>query len=339
MKRLSFVIFMALASATVSADTLTLLSGSRLSGTAGIVKGDKLVFTSEDLGDIEVPLAKIASLDTPHDHTVQYNDYTRETKSMTVSNGVFIASGKPLDTTNVKAIDPGIETWHGSVNASYTAARGNTYQNSASLLANVNRRWEEDRVNADFGYYYSETGTSKDDRDKTTDRWEVEGQHDHFWRPAVYTFENARYEEDSIAGLDNRVRLGLGVGYQWLDARRFETTGVWSFNQEAGATWFRDNYRVRPMGGDESYAALRYAHHLTYIPKWNEGVNGFHNLEYYPQIDDWEHYIMKADVGFTTKIIMDFNFIAKIEWEYNSRPSVGRKSSDIRYIVGLGYAW
>ncbi len=324
---------------SVRADTLTLVSGSRLSGKAGAVKGNKLEFVSDDLGKLEVPLDKIAGLDTPHEHTVQYVDLTQEKRTLTISNGVFVAVEGPLDSAKIKAIDPVEEKWHGSVNASYTAARGNTYQNSASLLANVNRRWEEDRVKADFGYYYTESGTSRNDREKTTDRWEIEGQHDHFWRPAFYTFENARYEEDSIAGLDSRVRLGAGVGYQWLDARRFESTGVWSFNQEAGATWFRDDYRERPADGDTGYAAVRYAHHLKYNPKWNEDVKGFHDLEYYPQVDDWEHYIVKADVGFTTKLIMDFNLIAKVEWEYNSRPSVGRKSSDTRYIVGLGYAW
>ena len=36
---------------------------------------------------------------------------------------------------------------------------------------------------------------------------------------------------------------------------------------------------------------------------------------------------------------MDFDLLAKIEWDYNSVPSVGRKSSDFRYIVGLGYKW
>jgi hypothetical protein len=48
---------------------------------------------------------------------------------------------------------------------------------------------------------------------------------------------------------------------------------------------------------------------------------------------------MRADVGFTTKIVMNFDLLCKIEWDYNSMPSVGRKSSDIRYIVGLGYKW
>ena len=178
---------------SVRADTLTLVSGSRLSGKAGAVKGNKLEFVSDDLGKLEVPLDKIAGLDTPHEHTVQYVDLTQEKRTLTISNGVFVAVEGPLDSAKIKAIDPVEEKWHGSVNASYTAARGNTYQNSASLLANVNRRWEEDRVKADFGYYYTESGTSRNDREKTTDRWEIEGQHDHFWRPAFYTFENARY--------------------------------------------------------------------------------------------------------------------------------------------------
>ena len=36
---------------------------------------------------------------------------------------------------------------------------------------------------------------------------------------------------------------------------------------------------------------------------------------------------------------MDFDLLCKIEWDYNSTPSAGRKRSDMRYIVGLGYKW
>ena len=73
--------------------------------------------------------------------------------------------------------------------------------------------------------------------------------------------------------------------------------------------------------------------------KKNEALEAFHNLEFLPQVDDWDNQLIKADVGFTTKIIMDFDLLAKIEWDYNTQPSVGRKSSDFRYIVGLGYKW
>ena len=48
---------------------------------------------------------------------------------------------------------------------------------------------------------------------------------------------------------------------------------------------------------------------------------------------------MKADISLTTKEIGDLDLIPKIERENNSRPSLGRKSSDTRYILGLGYKW
>ncbi len=329
----------ALVAGVASADKVVLKSGSFLTGTAGVLQGDVLAFDSEDLGTVSVKVASIASLESDRKHVVQYVDNRRVEAFVTVSNGVYMTESGPMDMTNVKALDPAVEKWHGSVNVAFQSSRGNTYQNSATVLANVSRRWEFDRFNGNFGYYTSETGTSKDSKEKTTDRWEVEGQHDHFWRSAFYTYENARYEEDDIAGLNSRIRLGLGGGYQWLDNRKFDRTGTWSFSQEAGVAWISNDYRVKDSSADESYASPRYAHHLKYLPKWNPGVEGFHNLEYYPQLEDFENYLMRADVGFTTKIVLSLDLLAKIEWDYNSRPSVGRKSSDVRYIVGLGYKW
>ena len=302
-----------LVAATAFADKVHLTSGSVLSGSGAVVAGDKVKFVSDDLGEIEIPADKVVSVET--------------------------AEAKKLEVAALPVEEKPPETWHGSINVAYESNRGNTYKNAATVIANANRRWKEDRVNVDFGYYYSETGTSKHNREKSTDRWEIEGQHDHFWRPAFYSYENARYEEDDIAGLDYRLRLGLGVGYQWLDGHKFESTGLWSFNQEVGVAWIRADYKNPDPDADDSYASLRYAHHLKYNPKWNTDVEAFHNLEFLPQVDDFDNHLIKADVGFTTKIIMDFDLLAKIEWEYNSMPAVGRKSSDTRYIVGLGYKW
>ena len=58
-----------------------------------------------------------------------------------------------------------------------------------------------------------------------------------------------------------------------------------------------------------------------------------------PDAAEWEQFLANGDVGFTTKLILAFDLIAKIEWEYNSQPANNRKKSDYRYIVGLGYKW
>ena len=321
------------------ADKVTLKSGSFLTGEAGLIQDGKLLFKSADLGDLKIDIAKIKSLDAAKKHVVQYKDNTTEEKVLTVKDGALWSGSGKLDMANVKATDPAIEKWHGNINVAFNAARGNTYQNSAAIKANVNRRWEKDRLNVDFGYYYSENSQSGSETQKTEDRWEVEGKHDHFWAAKIYHYENLKWERDMIQDLRARYRAGLGGGYQWLENTAFESTGKWNFNQELGVNYIKEEYDGESDEKENGFCALRYGHHFGYIPKWADNIEIFHTAEILPEVDEWEKFLARADVGFTTKLIYDFDLIAKIEWEYNSKPASDRKKDDIRYIVGLGYKW
>ena len=329
----------ALASACAFADKVTLKSGSVLTGEAGLIQDGNLLFKSDDLGDVKVKIDSIVSLDKSASHVIQYNDNSRQDKVLTVRDGALYEGEGKLDMSNVKATDPGIETWHGMVNVAYQASRGNTYEDTGSVLANVNRRWEKDRLNVDFGYYYSASGKAGEETVKNTDRWEAEAKHDHFWWEKVYHYEDLRYDRDVIQDLNARYRAGLGLGYQWLENRVFESTGKWSFNQEFGVNYIKEEYDNNPDVKDGGFCALRYAHHLEYIPKWYDNVSFFHNFEILPEVDEWEKFLAKGDVGLSTKLIMDFDLLAKIEWNYDSKPAPNRKKDDLRYIVGLGYKW
>ena len=337
--KLQLIVAATLAASCAFADKVTLKSGSTVTGTAGLIQDGNLLFKSDDFGDLKIKIENIVSLDKESSHVIQYVDNTREEKVLSVRDGALCDGAGKLDMSNVKATDPNVETWHGAVNVAYQAARGNTYEDSASVIANVNRRWEKDRLNVDFGYYYGENGKSGEPNQKTTDRWEAEAKHDHFWWEKVYHYEDLRYDRDVIQELDARYRIGLGVGYQWLEKRMFESTGKWSFNQEFGVNYIKEEYEDNPDSKDGGYCALRYAHHFGYIPKWCDTVELFHNFEILPEVDDWEKFLAKADVGFSTKIIMDFDRLAKMEWDYDSKPVPGRKKDDLRFLVGLGYKW
>ena len=329
----------ALLAGAAFADKVTLKSGSFLTGEVGLIQEGKLLFKSDDLGDLKIDIASIKSVDPAKDHIVQYLDNTVEKKILTVRDGELWSGNGKLDVANVKATDPAEETWHGNVNIAFNAARGNTYANSAAVEANVNRRWEKDRLNVDFGFYYGEDGKAGEPSDKTEDRWVAEAKHDHFWFPAVYNYEDLKWERDMIQDLNARYRVGLGLGYQWLENRVFESTGKWNFNQELGVNWIKEEYDNNDDAKDNGFCALRYGHHFGYIPKWAEGIEFFHTFEILPEVDEWEKFLAKADIGFTAKLVYDFDLIAKIEWEYNSKPANDRKKDDTRYIVGLGYKW
>ena len=223
------------------------------------------------------------------------------------------------------------------MNFSGAVARGNTISESATVLADVNRRWEKDRLKANFGYYFQQTGTSKDDREKTEDRILLEAQEDHFWATKVYTYVNGRYERDGINNLQYRYRIGAGLGYQWLENTEFESTGKWNFDQEVGMAYIKDKYEHMK---DDDHASFRYAHHLKWAPRWVDNFELFHNFEYLPDVDDWgDQYLITSDVGFTTQLIKSWQLLGKIEWDYNSNPPPTTKRSDLRYILGLGYKW
>ena len=339
MKALKLMVGVALVAGAAFADKVTLKSGSFLTGEAGLIQDGKLLFKSDDLGEIKIDVANIKLLDAAKNHVVLYVDNMTEEKILTVKDGVLWNGEGKLDMANVKATDPVAETWHGSVNVAFNAARGNTYDNTAAVLANVNRRWEKDRLNVDFAYNYAETGKAGQNTQKTTDRWDVEAKHDHFWWEKVYNYEDLKWERDMIQNLQARYRLGLGGGYQWLENKAFESTGKWNFNQELGVNYIKEEYDGESDAKEGGFCALRYGHHFGYVPKWAETIEFFHNVEILPEVDEWEKFLAKADVGFTTKLIYDFDLIAKIEWDYNSKPAGDRKKDDTRYIVGLGYKW
>lgn len=338
MKQLVMVLAATVAMAAL-ADKVSLKSGSFLTGKAGAIQDGKLLFESDDLGEVQIDVKNIASIESEGMHVLQYADLSREELPLTVLDGEYVVNGEKVNMDNVKAIDPAEETWHGSVNVAFQADRGNSYGHSATVLANVNRRWEKDRFNADFGYYYSDSGKSRQDHEKTKDNWEAMAQHDHFWSQRVYTYETGKFSRDTMAGISSRIRLGAGVGYQWLEKEDFELTGKWSFSQEAGLGWTHNGYMDKPIDADEDYCSFHYAHHLLLDPKFSETIQFFHNLAYDPAVHDWDQYTVEADVGATAKVYGDFDLLAKIEWEYNSIPAPGRKSADIRYILGLGYKW
>ncbi|MGN0852692.1 MAG: YdiY family protein [Kiritimatiellia bacterium] len=321
----------------VAADEVVFKSGASLKGTVVAMAGGEITFKSDDVGEVKIKQEKIAKLVTEKAAKVQYVDKSVAEGVIAGQDGTYTLSGKPLDLKKVKAINPEPEKWHGSVNFNGTMARGNTVSEKVSVLADVNRRWEKDRLAGNFGYYFAQNGVDNDSKMKTEDRIELGAQEDHFWATKVYTYVNGKYERDGINDLMYRYRLGAGLGYQWLDGFADETTGKWSFNQEAGLTYIKERYEHVK---DDDRMTVRYAHHLEWAPRWVDKLAFTHNLEYLPDTDDWaESYLIDADVGFTYALAAAWQLLGKFEWDYNSNPPGSTKSSDFRYMLGLGYKW
>ena len=326
----------AIAASAAFADKVTLVSGSSLTGETGAIRDGKVTFVSEDLGEIQIPVGKIAKLESTKDHVVQFLDGKEETKKVTVEEGVLVENGKELDMSKVKAVDPVAETWHGSVNLSATATRGNTTAESVALFSDVSRRWEHDRFTANAGYWFAQSGDSRDTKRKSESRGEIFAQEDHFWLNKLYSYLNGKYEFDRILALDFRYRVGAGLGYQWFEKQDLGLGPV-SFNQEVGMAYVFERYSHEKK---DNFATFRYAHHLAWTIVSADGLDFFHNFEYLPAVDEWaDNYMINTDVGITYAFRPAWQLLAKAEWNYKSKVGAASKNSDIRYILGVGYKW
>ena len=340
-KMMAAALVAAVAASSAFADKVTLMSGSHLTGTAGDFAGGKLKFKSDELGDLEIPVEKIAGLESAKTHVVKYLDGTVETKALTVRDGdVAVVEGggtKPLDTERVKEIDPEAQEWKGSLNFSGALTRGNSVGESASVTADASRRWEKDRFTAAGGYHYAASGDSREDKQKTMSRFELQAQEDHFWNgEGFYSYLNGKYEFDRIMNLEYRWRAGLGFGYQWFEDRDFGL-GKSSFNQELGLAYVGEKYRHAEA---DDYATFRYAHHYKWDVAAVDGLAFVHNFEFLPQVDEFlDNYLVDSDAGVTYDLRANWQLLAKVEWDYKKKVGPATKHSDLRYFLGLGYKW
>lgn len=338
MKRLVAFTIAGCAALAAAGDTVTFKSGAKLLGTVTRIEGNTIVFKSDDVGEVEIKQDAVAELVTDKEQTILYKDLTRDEAILALRDGTYTAGEKPLDMATVKAVNPEPEKWHGNVNVGVSAARGNSVSEDVSLIGSLNRRWETTRLALDGSYNWAQNGTSKQDKEKTKDKTVLSEQYDWFVSKSVYLYENGKFERDTLNDLSSRYRLGGGAGLQWLDGAVCDKTGKWNFSQEAGAEYVKERL-MNSDDNDDSYAAFRYKHTLSWFPKWVKDVELAHHLEYHPEFTDWENYVLNTDVSASTKIWGGWNLLAKFEWDYDSEPADTAKRSDLRYILALGYKW
>lgn len=322
---------------TASADVIIMKSGAKFIGTVKHISGGTIQFSSDDVGDIKIKQDDVVSMLTDAAKPIEYVNRNIEPGVIACSNGIYTVDGRNIDMKDVKAVAPVKESWHGSVNLSVSAARGNTVSETVTLMADAARRWENDRFNVGASYYFAQSGDDNETKQKTDDRFEIHAQEDHFWTKMFYAYVNGKYEYDRIMALDYRLRIGAGLGVQWLEGSAIDGLGKWSFNQELGASWVKERYE---SSFTDDYAAFRYAHHLIWDPGWLEGFTFTHNFEYLPDTADWaDNYIIDTDFGFAYAFRANWQLMGRIEWDYKSQVSAGTKNSDMRYTLGLGYKW
>ena len=144
-----------------SADVIVMKSGAKFVGTVKHIEGGTIDFASEDVGDLKIKQDNVVTMTTDKPNLVEFNDKRIETGVVGRDEKGFTLDGDALNMNEVKSVNPTPQTWHGSINLSATAARGNTVSEAVSVFGDIARRWESDRVTGSAAYNFAQSGDSK----------------------------------------------------------------------------------------------------------------------------------------------------------------------------------
>lgn len=322
---------------SVSGDEVLFKSGDRLTGTIDSVAAGKMSFTSKVAGKLTLDMADIKTFSTDAPVEIAMSDGTVHMQKVAVSDEGYVsaladdaAQPQSLPLADVAKINPDKPHWTGSVVAGLLMARGNTESDTANVAAEAQRRTDNDRISLGAGYLYANQRDNDTGKNSTSaDTWFLKGKYDYFFSEKFYGYGNIHYEKDRIANLDMRVTPGAGVGYQWIEKPDL------NFFTEGGLSWVYERYTEPDETRD--YVAARLAYHFD--KSFNDHVKMFHNLEFLPDLEDINIYLVNTDVGLRAAVTERMIVEAKAQMAFNSQPSEGRDMKDMRYLLGVGWTF
>jgi putative salt-induced outer membrane protein YdiY len=317
------------------ADEVQFLNGDRLTGTILSAEGGKLKIKTAVAGEVTVELKDVRTFTTDAPVELRTKSGDRITAPAAASDQAGQVTVQPaaaaqpqaVPLTDLKYLNFS-EAWTGALLVGAQFARGNTFSDQANVAFDVARRTEQDRWTFTGAYNFGrQRDPATGNRSTSTDNWNLTGKYDYFFTEKFYGFGSFRYEHDRIADLDYRLIPGVGVGYLWADRPDLK------FDTEAGLAYVYDRFG---SGETDENLSARLAYHLKKNLSGDK-VTLFHNLEFYPSLEDIRDVLVVTDAGVRASLTPRMFAEYKIEYRYDATPAEGFDHNDLRHIVGVGW--
>jgi putative salt-induced outer membrane protein YdiY len=227
--------------------------------------------------------------------------------------------------------------WEASAAAGITLTRGNSDTFLGNLTLNAARKAPRDEVllgaSATYGTTEKETQVTfpsgvtlkRDESETTTANAAAFGQYNHLFTEQFYGGVRLNLLHDAIADVKYRVTLSPLAGYYLIKNPRTRLA------VEAGPSFIAEK-----VGNDsDQYVALRVAERLEH--KLSDKAKVWQSIEVLPQIDDFQNYLVNAEIGVEAGLSEKLSLRAVLQDTYDNVPAEGRKKNDLKLITALVY--
>lgn len=218
---------------------------------------------------------------------------------------------------------PAVDTnkWEGSVAAGFTLTTGNSESALATLAFKAERKWQKDEWSLGAKAAYGES-----DGDKATETADVFAQYNRLLNERLYVGARIGLMHDDPADVYYRLTLGPLIGSYLI--------------KEEKHTWkaeFGPSYVVeKAPKGTSNYIALRFAERSDH--QINDKVKLWQSVELLPQVEDFENFIINAEVGAESALTERLALRVVLQDTYDNDPPPSAKNrNDVKLITSLAY--
>lgn len=210
--------------------------------------------------------------------------------------------------------------WDSSLSFGLTLTRGNsdTILTDAGFKAHRNNLTNEMTLSLEGTY-------GEDHSVKNNESLHGIGQYNHLFTDRIYGYTRGDGFHDDIADLTYRFTISPGIGYYFLKDK--ETM----LAIEAGPSCVLEKLD----GARENYAAARLAERFQ--RKWDDHTRIWENVEFLPQFDKGNNFLMNAEVGVEAPLTKRISLSVVLQDNYINLPAPGRLHNDMKLVSGLVY--
>lgn len=316
------------AASSAQADRIVMDNGDLYSGSVVRMSGG-IVYVKGEFGDLRLPWARIAELETDQPLQVTLPSGTRIAGTLTVADGVVRfrepeLAGLSLPRGDVAAMAPRdapAVNVDGRFNIGAAATGGNTetesYHADGEFIARTIRN--RFRVGGEFNY-------GSEDGRRTENNALAAASYDHFLGERWYLSNTISLERDEFKDLDLRTTAGVGLGYQFRDLPS-DRLAV-----ELGLSYVHEDFDAAE---DEGQPAARYA--LNFLRALSLGPTVFHRHEVLAGLEEVENVLLRTETGIRFPLVERFTGTLQVNYDYDWEPAPDAENEDVTYLITLGY--
>lgn len=312
------------------ADKILLKNGDQLRGKVQKVQGGVLTLTTDYSEPVKVKTSEISKIatDEPIEVHLQTGEILKGSLKPAEEGEVKVESSSGRQPAviawdQVKAINPPPNTWHGNISLGANQLSGNAERTAVSAAFELERKFDGDRFSLRARHNYAE-----EDENVTERNTYGAIKFDHFFTKRFFGYLSVELLNDSFKDLNLRATVGPGVGYQiWDDDRK-------ALSVEAGVSYFIEDLKT---GEDEKYATGRVGANFRY--KIVDSLVFNDNVIFYPSIENTSEYSLRNEAILSTDIYAGWKLRFSNILEYDNEPAPGIETTDLQWILSLGYSF